>query len=144
MKTRVIPIFFTILFLKLSSISFSQNQVLGKWLTQDKDAIVEIYKEKEYYYGKVVKLIPEKYEDGLPIIDENNPDKSLRKRPVLGINTIIKFDWSNDDKELINGKVYDPKTGKFYEGKVWEENGNLKMRGYVGFLYQTETWTRIK
>lgn len=131
-------------FMTLTSATYAQKQILGKWLTQDKDAIIEIYKKDNKYYGKVVKLIPEQYENGSQIIDEHNPNKSLRNRPVLGINSIIGFSWDSEKQILVDGKVYDPKKGKFYTGKIWEEEGKLKMRGYVGIFYQTETWTRAK
>lgn len=58
-----------LLCLLVSSSTFAQEQILGKWLTQNKDAIVEIYKEKDKYNGKIIKLIPAKQEDGSAIID---------------------------------------------------------------------------
>ena len=50
-----------------------------------------------------------------------------------------------DDDEYVSGKVYDSRDGKTYDGKLWlSENNSLKMRGYVGVFFKTETWTRIK
>jgi uncharacterized protein (DUF2147 family) len=34
-------------------------------------------------------------------------------------------------------------VGKKYKAEIWLENGNLKMRGYVGFIYRTQTWLRV-
>jgi len=36
----------------------------------------------------------------------------------------------------------DPETGKVYDCKIWLENGQLKVRGYVAFFYRTQTWLR--
>lgn len=134
----------TLLCLFLASVTYAQDQILGQWLTQDKDAIIEIYSKKDKYYGKIISLMPETKADGSPIIDEHNPSKSLRKRPVLGIDIIVGFDWDANNQKLVNGKVYDPNNGKSYKGKIWLEDGKLKMRGYVSVFYRTETWTRVK
>lgn len=40
------------------------------------------------------------------------------------------------------GTVLDPENGKQYSCKIWIEDGNLKLRGYVGFFYRTQTWVR--
>lgn len=140
MKTAKI----TLICLLWTTLSLGQQEVLGKWLTEGKDAQVEIYQKDHAFFGKIIQLIPETQADGSPIIDENNPDKTLRQRPVLGIDIIVDFKWDKDNKELTKGKVYDPNNGKFYKGKIWSEDGQLKMRGYIGFLYRTETWTRIE
>lgn len=123
-------------------LSYAQTQFLGKWLSEEKDGIVEIYKEGNLYQGKLIKMIPEQKENGKPILDKHNPDKSKCTRKVLGIDTFIDFKY--DDGELTNGKLYDPKSGKNYKGKLWIEEGNLMVRGYIGFLYETQTWTRVK
>ena len=134
----------TLLCLLLASVTYAQDQILGQWLTQDKDGIIEIYFKNDKYYGKIVTLMPETKADGSPIIDEHNPNKALRKQPVLGIDIIVGFDWDSNDQKLVNGKVYDPNNGKSYKGKIWLEDGKLKMRGYVSVFYRTETWTRVK
>lgn len=126
----------------LSTTLYAQNNILGKWLTEDKDAIVEIFEENNQYHGKIVSLMPDKNPDGTPILDQYNPDKSKRQLPVLGSRIVHNFEW--DGKELVNGKVYDPNNGKYYKGKIWYEDGVLKMRGYIAFLYRTESWTKIK
>ena len=38
------------------------------------------------------------------------------------------------------GEILDPKKGKIYKCKIWLENGVLKVRGYWGFIYRTQTW----
>ena len=40
------------------------------------------------------------------------------------------------------GTLFDPKTGGSFKGKVWLEEGKLLVRGYVGFLYQTQYWEK--
>ena len=42
-----------------------------------------------------------------------------------------------------DGKLLDPDNGKMYDGKVWLEQGRLKVRGYLLFFYRTQTWIRF-
>ena len=40
------------------------------------------------------------------------------------------------------GKIYNPKNGKTYKCTIWLEGNNLKVRGYLGIFYETQTWKR--
>ena len=52
----------------------------------------------------------------------------------------IVRDMEPDDDEWEDGSICDPKNGKVYDCKMWLEDGNLKVRGYVAFFYRTQTW----
>jgi uncharacterized protein (DUF2147 family) len=41
-----------------------------------------------------------------------------------------------------DGYIIDSGKGEKYKAKVWLEDGNLMMRGYVGFFFRTQTWLR--
>jgi uncharacterized protein (DUF2147 family) len=36
----------------------------------------------------------------------------------------------------------DPDDGKVYKSEVWLEDGKLKVRGYLGLFYRTQTWLK--
>ena len=36
----------------------------------------------------------------------------------------------------------DPEDGKIYKAEIWVEDGKLKVRGYLGVFYKTQTWLR--
>ena len=114
----------------------------GKWLVQKKDGVVEIYKKGGKYYGKVIKATPPKDKNGRTRLDSKNPDVKKRNRPIQGLVFLTNFTLKG--KELIGGRLYDSRTGKSYNGKIWLENGKLKLRGYLGIFYETRTWTRVK
>ena len=40
------------------------------------------------------------------------------------------------------GKIYNPKNGKTYKCSIWLDGANLKVRGYLGVFYETQTWKR--
>jgi uncharacterized protein (DUF2147 family) len=130
----------TILFIT-SHFTYAQSEITGVWLTQDKEVKVEIYVNNGKYFGKTIWLKNPNTKNGNPRLDEKNPNQSLRKRSLL--NLVILTDFIYEDNEWINGKLYDPNEGETYSCKMWLENPKtLKVRGYVGFLYETETWAK--
>ncbi len=122
--------------------SSSADRIVGVWLSQIKDGKIEIYKSNGKYHGKIVWIKEPNDENGKPIKDKFNPKTNLKTRPVLHLNIIKNLVY--DDGEWSGGTVYDPKDGKTYECKIWLENEKLKLRGYLGWFYDTKTWTRIK
>lgn len=119
------------------------DAILGLWLTDEKDAHVEIFKREEAYCGKIVWLKePEK--DGKPALDEKNGHEELRSRPVMGLEVIMDFQYDNNN-QWKGGHLYSPKEGSTYKGKL-ELDGNtiLKVTGYLGPLKRTVQWQRIQ
>ena len=84
-------------------------------------------------------------DNGKPKVDDKNPNKALQNTPILGLVMLKDFAYNADDKEWIDGTIYDPKSGKTYNSTIWiEDNNTLKVRGYWGFIYSTSAWTRAK
>ena len=125
----------------------SADDILGKWLNEDKDAHVEIYKEAGKYYGKVVWLRdPIDEETGLPKVDDENSDESLQNRPIMGLILLKDFVFDGDD-EWEDGTIYDPKNGKTYDCYMKiDEEGILKIRGFIGISWigRNTYWTPVK
>lgn len=132
------------IFLIFSSSAFAQtaDAILGKWLTEKKTAVIEIYKAKDTYEGKIVWL--KRIADGevKDILDVENPDEKLQKRSVLNLKNLSGFKFEGD--EWTGGKIYDPKSGKTYSAKMSLKEGKLHLRGYVGvpLFGRTSVWTR--
>jgi uncharacterized protein (DUF2147 family) len=40
------------------------------------------------------------------------------------------------------GNILDPEVGKVYRCKLWLEGENLKVSGYWGPFYRTQTWLK--
>lgn len=126
---------------------YKADDLLGIWLNEDEDAHIEIYKENDLYFGKIIWLkFPIDDETGKPKLDKHNPDPELQKRPSLGIQLLTNFEW-DEDNEWDEGEIYDPKTGKTYNCYiVMKEYDRLKIRGYIGIslIGKTTYWTRVK
>lgn len=116
--------------------SYSQD-VLGKWLTEAGDAQVEIYKSGDKLNGKIVWLA-----QGPETKDKHNPDEKLQSRKLMGVNILSGLSKSKNKWE--GGKIYNPKNGKSYKCSIWLEGEQLKVRGYIGVFYETQTWKRKK
>ncbi len=120
--------------------------ILGKWYNEEKDAIINIYKENGKYTGKIVWL-KEPYENGKPKVDDKNPDPKLATRPVMGLKLFWGFHYDPKDEQWTDGRIYDPKSGKTYDCYMWMEGKDLKIKGYVlgmKFLGRKTTWTRAE
>jgi len=59
-------------------------------------------------------------------------------KPIVGM--VIINDMEKDEDEWGNGTILDPENGKIYRCKLWVEDGKLMVRGYIAFLYRTQTW----
>jgi uncharacterized protein (DUF2147 family) len=142
MKFRTIIFLLAVFFSQVRTFA-QNNSVFGVWLTEDGKAKVEIGEGDGYVYGKIIWLRePIDNETGQPKLDKKNPDASKRSLPILGSILIWGFKKSNND--YTGGYIYDAREGKTYSSKIWLENSNsLKMRGYWGPFYKTETWTRV-
>ena len=151
MKSTIKPLL-TLAGLFLVMISYSQapsaDAIIGKWLNEDQDAHVQIYKEGSKYFGKIVWLKePNEPATGLPKLDDDNEDESLRSLPVMGLVMLKDFVYDGDDKEWDDGTIYDPKNGKTYDCYMnFDENGILKIRGYIGISWigRSTYWTRVQ
>lgn len=138
-----------LLFLSLAFVNRSaaqRDQVEKTWFNGDKTSKIEIYLAKNgTYCGKITWLKDANdKETGKPLLDKENPDGNLKKRPVQDLVIMTGFKKSPDNKnEYIDGKIYDPKKGKTYCGKITFKGKMLDLRGYLcslTFLGRTETW----
>ena len=135
-------------FVNVQAQEVKSDDILGVWLNEDKDAHVDIYKEGDVYFGKIIWLDEPNEENGEPKLDDENEDESLRTRPVMGL--LLLRDFVFDEDEWEDGRVYDPKNGKDYkcymEFPDEDDKDKLKVRGYIGFslLGRTTYWTRVK
>jgi uncharacterized protein (DUF2147 family) len=112
--------------------------ITGKWVTAEKNAVVEIYPCGATICGKIAKFLVTPPQ-GAGQKDVNNPDKALRGRTLLGMNILSGFSAKGDQW---NGKIYDPKAGKTYRSVVYKgTSGNLIVKGCIGPFCQSQTWT---
>jgi uncharacterized protein (DUF2147 family) len=122
------------------------DKVLGTWLSEKKDAKIEIFKSGNKYSGKLIWGTEMFEADGkTPLKDTKNPDAALRTRSRL--NLIFIAELTYDEGAYTGGKLYDARSGKTYSLKMkLKDDNSLEMRGYYGvsLFGQTMEWTRVK
>jgi uncharacterized protein (DUF2147 family) len=122
---------------------FGMSQITGKWKTIDDEtgqpkSIVQIWKADDgMYYGKVMKIFDEAKKDN--VCDKCDPKDERYKKKILGMNIILGMKKTGNN-EYTEGTILDPNNGKVYKCKIYREGANLMVRGYIAFLYRTQTW----
>lgn len=115
------------------------QSVAGKWLVEDKGGIVQIGQCGATVCGTLVQILTPGKQNAT---DANNPNKSLRSRPLKGVNLLYGFTPNGNDWK---GNIYDPRRGKIFKSFVkLNANGTLSVKGCWGPICQTQTWTRAK
>ncbi len=121
--------------------------ILGAWKTIDDGtgkprSIVRISENAGVVEGAIEKVFPEPHENPNPLCDKCQG--ALKDKPILGMKIINQMKKHED--EYKDGTVMDPDNGKIYKCKLWLEDGGkkLKVRGYIGPLFRTQTWLRIE
>lgn len=129
------------LFLLLLVAARGQNQdLLGNW-TNPTGSTVQIY-----HCGSDVCLRIIAIRKNAPgRADVNNPNPSLRKRPLCGLQIGTHFHLANSNRAE-DGQLYDPESGKTYSGSMTQRGDKLMLRGYIGIplFGRTEVWTRAR
>ncbi|RYD98095.1 MAG: DUF2147 domain-containing protein [Sphingobacteriales bacterium] len=117
--------------LSASALMAHAQEPAGVWLTQDKDARVEIYKTSAgIYEGKII------------WVKSAKPEAQKR----IGTKILSSFK-KKDSKTYESGRIFHPGQNKHYDGIITMKSDKLlHLRGYVGtpMLGQTQTWTRVK
>jgi uncharacterized protein (DUF2147 family) len=132
----------TLLLLCVASGASAQS-IAGRWKTIDDEtgkarSMVEIYERDGKMYGKIVQLFRAPDEDQNPTCTKCSGKE--KDQPVIGMQIINGLKYSTKSKDYSGGSILDPESGKVYDCKLWLEDGKLKVRGYILFLYRTQTW----
>jgi uncharacterized protein (DUF2147 family) len=137
-------IFGGILFL-LSVGQITAQSVFGKWQTIDDRSgkpkgVVEIYERGGKLYGKITKILEKGRENAVCIKCEGD----LKDKPIVGMEIITDFE--EDNGKYRGKRLFDPEQAMTFRGKIWldpDDSNQLKVRGYLAFLYRTQTWLRV-
>jgi uncharacterized protein (DUF2147 family) len=120
----------------------TERQILGTWLTQDKNGVVQFYLTAT---GKLEgRIVGDSGETER--LDGKNPDPALRGRPLSGAVIFRGFRYLGDGK-WTDGTVYDPDSGKTYKCSMELKSADtLSIRGYIGvsLFGRSQLWTRKK
>lgn len=141
-------ILFTIFFLASFRPADAQiivaDRIIGEWINEDKDTRIEIYKNGDEYFGKLVWAEDLFEADGKTSRkDLRNTDEKLRARSLHNVNLLHNFVFDEDLWD--DGKMYDPKSGKTYSCLIRLRKEQMEVRSYVGIplLGRSTYWDRV-
>ncbi|WP_304143494.1 DUF2147 domain-containing protein [Mesoflavibacter zeaxanthinifaciens] len=131
------------LLLLFFSLSMSAQDIFGEWQTinnkGEEKSIVKIYEENGVVYGKIVKINDQSKVNALCTKCEGDDNN----KPILGL--IIIKDAVKDGKYYEGGTILDPQNGNTYKLRLAiNDKGQLQVRGYLGFIYSTQYWEKVK
>jgi uncharacterized protein (DUF2147 family) len=133
-------------FILLSSL-IRADEVTGFWQTIDKktkrpSSVIAVYTYQGMYYGKIIATC-----DKQGRVEETLVYPQSRAPGVVGNPYYCGLDiiWAcaPTGNGQYKGHVIDPREGKCYNAKIWNENGNLILRGEVFVFGRNETLIRF-
>ena len=118
-----------------------QSRILGDWLTEPKDGIIQISLGADAtYQGRIVGgSHPGR-------LDEKNPDATQRGK-TLRDQVILRNLRYDGDGKWSGGTIYEPDSGRTYKCLVeLIAPDSLKVRGFIGIslLGKPQLWTRYR
>lgn len=143
MFTRI----FLLLFIPLNICGQSSTDIFGKWVTIDdktgkERSLVEIFEKDGEAFGKIIQFIENPHLEETERCTECNEDDDRYNQLVLGMEFIRNMKLDGNRWE--DGTILDPEEGKVYDCKIWVEDGNLMVRGFIAFFYRTQVWKKFE
>jgi len=124
----------------------SPDAIVGIWQNGTGKGHIQIYKQNNKYYGKIIWLKDGKDKSGNPKVDLKNPDPAKRNKPLIGLIMLRDFKYE-EEGEWSGGRLYNPSDGKEYKAYFrMKDPRTLLVRGYVGIsvIGKTDEWTRVR
>lgn len=113
------------------------NEIVGKWITEEENAIFDCYFSNGKYYAKVVWYKP---------FDEKIEGRKIdSKENTMYLNKIVMQDFVFDKTEWNNGRIIDLASNKTYTSyiKIIKPT-QIKVTGYIFFRWLSQTITLKK
>lgn len=138
---------YAVLCLICISNSLSGQTVFDQWKTIDDrtgnpKGIINIYEKGGLMYGYVAEIL----EPGKENSKCTKCEDELKDVSVIGMEIITAAE-KDEDGEWKGKRLFDPEQAMTFRCKIWlnPENPNeLKVRGYLAFIYRTQTWLRVQ
>ncbi|MEO7213538.1 DUF2147 domain-containing protein [Mucilaginibacter sp.] len=125
----------------------ADEQICGKWQNQEKNLVVQVYKEDREFKAKIIWFNNGEGNKAMESwTDKHNPDPTLRSRKLLGMNVLEKLVYDRDSNSWEDGMIYDAQNGKHWNSSAYiNKDGALKVKGYWHFKFigKTMTFNRI-
>jgi uncharacterized protein (DUF2147 family) len=144
-----ILIFSLLVFFTVKVMAQNAQAIIGTWWNDKKTSKIEVKEVDGKFIGTVIYITPEKYVNGEPEKDTNNPDPKLRSQSRLVIQILKELKYVAKNNNWQNGRIYDPDNGKTYDCYAWfdKDPNTLYLKGYVvgiKWLGRSTIWTKVQ
>ncbi|MVN23337.1 DUF2147 domain-containing protein [Mucilaginibacter arboris] len=122
------------------------DKICGKWMSEEKNCIVNVYKSGNEFGAKLM-WFNDSDDKSQPMnarTDYKNPDPTLRKRKLIGMEVLENLTYNPATNSWENGIIYDAKSGHKWSSaaSLAANNTNiLKVTGYWHFKFLGKTMT---
>lgn len=116
------------------------SSIAGRWRTDDGKAVITIApcsNGSTTLCGRISRFLVPEPAGGAR--DTNNPNTSLRERPLMGVQVLSNLTREGNSW---SGRGYSPEEGRNFNATVRVEDGRLNVRGCVAVFCRTVVWTR--
>jgi uncharacterized protein (DUF2147 family) len=128
-KIFTTAVFFILNIFSISAQKHASGNIVGIWLSEDKNIEIEIYKAGPEYFGKQV---------------WGQSNAALNRGDIKNLIILTNLDYEGGVYD--GGTFFDFKSGKKYKSIIKVQGSNiLKIRNYtvVSLFGKTTTWTRV-
>jgi uncharacterized protein (DUF2147 family) len=116
----------------------------GEWRMENGKVTVEVsYCGKPVVCAKIVGLRKPLDKQGMPKVDKENPNPSLRTRPLIGLEIMSGMNPSGANKWV--GKIYNADDGNTYKATAVLDEANkvLVVKGHWGPFSKKSLFLRV-
>jgi uncharacterized protein (DUF2147 family) len=115
---------------------------LGKWKLSSGKVTVQIDTCGPKLCGKIVGLAKPLDRKGKPKVDKNNPDSSMRNRPLIGVT--VFNDMQSTGTNSWKGKIYNADDGSIYRATAQLEGDRFTVKACWGPICKKIRFNRVK
>ena len=123
--------------------ALAEAEATGVWIMDNGKVTVNVSPCDGGLCGTVIALKKPRDDKGRLRLDKENPDESLRSRPVIGLT--ILSNMVPDGNRRWKGTIYNPDDGYTYRSKMKLQNAStMKVEGCFMVFCKTMKFKRLK
>lgn len=131
-----------LVFVRVAKAEDPAVKILGKWISDEKNLIVEVYKLGNKYNAKILWFRPvdAKTKVVYKTHDVHNPDVKLRTRKIVGIDVVQNLVYNENTHQWVDGLIYDATLGRQWSAFAYlSPKEALIVKGYWHFKFLSKT-----
>lgn len=124
----------------LSGLALAGGAANGVWMLDSGKVTVRIMPCGDSLCGSIIGLAKPLNKHGQPKVDRNNPNESLRNRPLMGLTILANMKSVGENKW--QGTIYNADDGKTYSSYMNLLGRNMQVKGCIGPFCKTMVFVR--